>query len=278
MRLVRSRVAATKIKEVISVSAILDNMERTVDSGYIDDPEQIEKIIGDFLNMKCYELSPYEPSFYEKDIAQGFDLEVGRLRDRAMKDILAIIGYMPSNSWFQSANEEPWFRQNRLEKDFCCAISCYYLLFALLNDKHNIDVRMFMHIQYKAFCKYINLVSSIHQKGSSGKILEIVTYINGYIRENKPDADLNSMTLGNVLEIARKNGGVVWTCGIGQLSQYVGKLVSAYKVIKLVFMDCIRQNLISADRDCFMKLLDSCSPTGEYENFGKLEFDSCYEM
>ena len=258
-----------------NMSKTLKELERKVKHGYISDLREVEKIIDDFLDMQCLEISPGEPLSFEKDIAKGFDLDVENVRKCTLGDLLTIVGFEPSAGWFCVSKKEPWFASRMLGYEFCCAPSCFFLTCSLVKNKTSYNIRLFQHLQYSAFKNFIKTMETDEEKSKANRSWR---YVEDYIRKAIPTKKLSDVTIGDVLDSMHKNGTVPWICGCVPIEQYTDKIVAIYRVAQIIFMECIRKHLITAGRNQFFELLEKCSPTGEIAVGFDIDFDNCYEM
>ena len=256
------------------MSQILNRMETISANGYISDPSLIEKTINDFLDLKCSALSPCTPSYCETDISKGFVLNVEALRECSIRDMLTIIGYEPSNTYFHDMINQPWFTERKIGADFCCAPSCLFFTTSLLSNEKNYEKYLFLHIQYVAFRNYIKSV----MKSNNTDNPKIWRTLDSFLKEKSGDGKIDGFTIGDLLVFARKGAVAPWCCTSAPLSTFVDSIVNAYRVIKMLFMDCIRKNLISSNRQQFLALLVRCCDEIFDSDYETLVFDNCYEM
>ncbi len=96
------------------MSKELEAIEKAAYSGVISSPEEIEEVIGCFLDMEFGKLAPMHActkksyTHLVKELTGGYDIDAKRLERHSIRDILQLIGSAPQLPWFNFVNEGKW--------------------------------------------------------------------------------------------------------------------------------------------------------------------------
>ena len=271
------------------MSKILEKIEKTASVERIEDLEQIGQILNRLLDINLTEIASNEKFEYlGNDIAKGFVLNQDKVSSLSLGEILTLIGYEPGFPWFELAEDEAWFYDNKPTKKFFSAGHCFFLA-RLIRDRasSNPVLNQFMHVDYWKFIKYLSdrmIEEADDQNSDSREICRKGMRLNRLYSitdrfTRKYSSIEGDISVGDVINTACNLGLRCWICGTEPLSTFTEKTYSAYNTMRLMFMDCIRMSLINSDRDRFRLLLDNCSESGTYDEdyYSQIDFNDCYE-
>ncbi len=272
------------------MSTTLDALEAKVMIKSINDPDKIDEIMCQLLDMSYAELTTGKPgyAFVAKDISDGFVLDAEKVLKCTMREVLTMIGYEPAAPWFEIPEDDAEFYNDALDRRLYPARHSFYLGGIMKAvQKTNHTVGQFMRIDYHGFLRYISekFINS-NDEGSSDRrevmrrgmrlnkfYAETVKFVCRYDNTKVQD----ELTIGDVIDVAYKRGISAWHYGDTSLKTYEEMIRDSFKIMNWFFMDIIRMNMINADRTLFKELLIRCSESEEYEYFDELNFEDCFE-
>ena len=277
------------------MSKELEQIEALAYANIIRDTADIHRIMCALLNLTLEELAASVkifPDLLVGEIADGFLLDAEKVRKLTIREILILIGYMPSARYFELNYKEPWEAVVFLEEGdtFGCAHACFYLSEILYNAaRFNITVKQFMHISYPSLMWYLEGMKDVKNKtdpksrpkchvSTVPSKIEVRTLEFLDPPPIKGGARINNSTVGDVLEVINKKGLTPWMCDLIPLLKFAGKIINTYRISLNLFMDSIRKNLIDSNRDDFWKILNKCCETEKYLFPKRFTFNNyCYE-
>ena len=237
--------------------------------------------------------SPYY-GYLTKDIAQGFVLDSEKLTECSIGELLTLIGCEPGVPWYEiNEEEEIWFAEEKLTKEFCSAGHSFAFAQALLRAKtHEPVISQFLRINYREFIqnlanrinasddktdqKYSRLCCKKGMRLNRGYYLT-QKFIHDYSKKHE-NMDLDkTLTVGDVITIACQKGSYAWVCGGEPLGIYVERIVRSYEVMNYMFMNAIREIAISVGRENIKDLLERCSENGNYDYFSEIEMSESFK-
>ena len=269
----------------------LEKIEKMAQATVYKDPEIIESITRQLLDMKYCDIvhDSKTHNYLARDISKGFMIEIEKLKDCTVGEMLAFIGFTPAAPWWEPLDDDILLFEsdNKSESRFSTAGSCF-VFGRLLNEcrNRNLIVGQFMHIEYKALMcmlaeRYIKASGSSEDViMNQGQKLNAIYYQTvKYVKEKNQGLEDSDISIGDVIETLCKNGLVPWICTVESIARYGTKIRHAYRLMNDFFMESIRMNMISTDRVQFREMLDRCSLTGRYNliYYAELKFDNCYE-
>ena len=229
-------------------------------------PEDIEDVLGRILAMRFNRLRMVDEKTYRilrDSLEKGFELKDNALDEVTVADILVLIGYEPGVLYYVPCDggvycSEPFagHRYKRVTIDNT-AWECYVLV-RLLRDMKSTDVciRRFMSIDIGSLKGY--LMEKTYRKASArirGDIERSIAEIYDFLLENDPVATSKAKTIGDVIERSISEINKIWAVGILPIEVYATRTASAYRILSLIFMKCLRAPLVQVDRAWFKKLI-----------------------
>ncbi len=272
------------------MSKLLDEMEAMCSMEGIKDMELIDQILKRFLSMTYSELAgDNSPNhLLSRDLSRGFILNPVPLEEKTIREILMFIGYEPGLWFYQLSIDEYWFYRNKKlskNKRFLSAFSCYLLAQIMVNRQKDLYVlNQLFRIDYESFIDYIgNHIPSMDVRSMAKrrtKLDKMASATGLFVIDFHKEHKIEDHTLGDVLITATNVCNKKWNCGFWKLNDFVKEVLDAHMILKYLFMDCIRSNLISSSREEFMELWDACK-SEYFENFKnnirEIDYRICYE-
>ena len=261
------------------MSEMLEKIEELASSKSITDPVLIDDITKRFLGRRYSELAGQKDfeTFVPWDIAKGLCLDERLVSECTISEILALIDMELTDDWF-----DPPKKDNEIFTGYFPNTASDCFIFArLLCDKRkkNAYVNQFMKIDYRAFLKYLidHFVKNEGNAAGEAAVRKRKALIgNAYYQAmdivfaaRKSGNDLctdgkdgSGFTVGEVLNIANKQGTAMWMCGTRPLIDYAESVRKAYLIVDSLFIDCIKRNLINMSREETRELLHKCRCAG----------------
>ncbi len=259
------------------MSDMLEKIESLASAKSITDPVMIDEITNSFLDIRYSEIAGQKgfETFVSWDISKGLHLNERSVSDCTIREILTLISMESFEDWFEIPEKD----NEIFTGYFPNTASDCFMFVRLLCDKRkkNAYINRLFKIGYREFLKY--LVDSFVKTGGNAVCEDAVrrrkaqagsAYYQAMemvLEERKsgndPCADDKNgagVTLGEVLDIAVRQGTAVWMCGTIPLIDHAESVRKAYLTANSLFMDCIKMNLINMSREQARELLYKCSP------------------
>ncbi|MBO4903087.1 MAG: hypothetical protein J5518_09870 [Lachnospiraceae bacterium] len=273
------------------MSRELEMLEKKASGNCIEDLDTIALILERFLNMTYRQLMGDVDAngLVARDIAIGFDLDVQKVYDLTLRDILVLIGYEPAWPYYALPEEDTWFYKGNPDKQFYTASNSFLLgLIIMKREKKEPVLEQLMHIDYRTFVKYASYrmaeaggdITSRDTCRKGMRLNRIFYHTKKFVMENGKSDEEKDLTLSDVITTVCTVGNRGWACGALSLDTFVERTRKAYGLMKDLFMESIRMTLIQTDRAYFRSLLDRCSPEGKYDKNVLKEYadcSACYE-
>ena len=266
------------------MSSVLDEMERVANLETISEPKDIENALNMFFDMSLEDLIDRieRHKWIAESLSSGFVLNKRKLLRRSIRDIFMLIGYAPAVPWFEIPEEDTWFYENKADRKFLSAESCFSIA-RIINERKGSDpvLCQLCQIEFNSLIDYLFSITEDRRLDASA--IRIRRFYDEYRNRNDAGEQARYVggqtTIGDVISTACATGFKAWLCGCLPLNKYVEEVRLSYDIIRILFMDCIRMSLIETDRGRLKELLDQCSEKGKYdpENYEEFDFTDCYE-
>jgi hypothetical protein len=257
------------------MSEMLEKIERLASAGSITDPVLIEEITNKFLDIRYSEIAGLKSfeSFVPWDISKGLRLNERSVSDCTIREILALIDMESFEDWYEIPKKD-----NDIFTGYFPNTACDCFMFVrLLCDKRkkNAYINRFFKIDYREFLKYLmdsfikTSGKAVYEDSVRRRRAQVGSAyyqaVDLVFKAGRPDNDYHTpektdsgFTIGDVLDIANRQGTSMWMCGAKPLTDYAESVRKAYMTVNSLFMDCIKKNLINMSREQNRELLDKC--------------------
>ena len=275
------------------MSETLERIEMMASCDAIKEMGEIHRILRSLLNIP-YDEFGYEKGYYDflsDDISSGFLLDERKVKKCTVGEILIIMTCMPGNPWFKIDEHEIWYRFSNLGRDFYSASACFYLTEILIGaERINPVVKQFMNTGYSAFIDYLDAMRSSENKSELPEVPEdhklspeldklrsdTIEYVRNN-NKNRPEMQINDITIGNILRTVHRRGNRPWMLGNEFLDDYADRMMITYATAHDLFMKSIRKCLIDVGTQNIIKTLDKCSEFNKYDHFNQIDLKCCIE-
>ena len=255
------------------MSEMLEKIERLASAKSITDPGLIDEITKRFLNIRYSELGRQKgfETFVPWDLAKGLYLNERSVTECTIGEILTLINMELFDDWYEPPKKDNQFFAGYFPNTAC---DCFMFV-RLLCDKYkkNVYANLFMNIDYMAFMRYL-LDSFIKTSGNADNEAAVGRRRSQIGSAYYQAADLifaarkagndphekndSGFTVGEVLNTVNKQGTAMWMCGTKPLIEHAESVRMDYLIANSLFMDCIKPNLISMDREQERELICKC--------------------
>ncbi len=257
------------------MSKALDDLLERAGRTRIVSAEEMDRITDKILDLSYAELKPFEAGYQSalcSHISGGFDLDVNKVRNCTLRELITLISYEPGVYFFRSKGAD----YLQMERRFLpCAYSCVGLVQELLQAKAtNPWIQQFMLID---FSEYVDHMAHMEKSEAKQIIDSFLVYRDFMMKHYSVDAGRGDYrviqtVMQNLMSKARKN----WLCGCESIDEYKKTVEDATRIITEFFMVSMRAAYVKNDRAAFVEIIKKCSLDPD-RDMDFVDYEDCFE-
>lgn len=264
------------------MSLELERIERVASQKMVKDFKDIAYILDRLLGRTVKTLVPPSEkgvtymTVLANDIARGYDIEPNEIKECSVGDLLMMIQREDNNDYFEAPAENERILYGKLSTQ---AGHCFYLG-GNMNTFKNKDVwiKQFLSIRFLSLTAYLR--ASLKNEFNLGNMamedykssIHLLDYakneIKSYYSKMKSinNDQFGSVTLGDIIECAYKEGVKSWNCSVNPLTNYTEGVIRAFCCMDNIFMDCITNALVLPHAEQYSRGVELSRPALECED------------
>lgn len=257
------------------MSKALDDLLEKAGRTRIVSAEEMDRITDKLLNLSYAELKPSEAGYQSalcSHISGGFDLDVNKVRNCTLRELITLISYEPGVNFFRSKGAG----YLQMERRFLpCAYSCVGLVQELQQAKDtNPWIQQFMLID---FSEYVDHMAHMEKSEAKQIIDSFFVYRDFMKKHYSVDAGRGDcLTIQNTMQYLMNKARKNWLCGQESIVDYKRTVEEATRIITEFFMVSVRTTYVKNDRAAFTEIIKKCSFRPDRDmNF--VDYKDCYE-